>query len=249
MFNQRGSVALFILVGLVVVIGLVGGAYYWKKSQVSMPQAQNQAAAFLTSQPTPFSTPSLQPTSSVKISEGIKAIDGNIYKISSSGQRELLVKKGLYKPIISGGEVYFTEIDLSPDGAKILVTGSAGTSLSALYYTYLNKIDIKYIGSGQGAVWSYNSRYIAYINGPADALMNAWIHVYDTKLNKKIDIVYLQDKPNIKNLNYDYPTFDNLSWSEDDATIKVHAVAHSGSAPHGEVIGKGDISLPINAEK
>ncbi len=57
---QKGSVVIFILIGILVLAGVAGGAYYFGKSQTPKPQPQNQVVASQTPQQTvvPQATPS-----------------------------------------------------------------------------------------------------------------------------------------------------------------------------------------------
>lgn len=68
---QKGFAPIFILIGIVILVAVGGGAYYFEKSQISKPQPQNQTVISQTSQST--STPNIipnaisEPTSQVTI--------------------------------------------------------------------------------------------------------------------------------------------------------------------------------------
>lgn len=218
--NQKGFTPLFIVLGIILVIGIACGAYYFgTANNKSQPQ----------------------------ILEEIKVVDGSVYKLSSSGKQDIIVKKGEY----NGNSVSFTKAAISPDKSKMLLLGFGGASIPFLYYTYLDKINVQHINVAREAVWSHNSRFIAYINGPADALPDAWVYVYDTKLNKAVAIVHDTSSPlKIENLKYDFLTFSNLQWSDDDSGIKVHYVAYTwGEVTPRQIVGEGDTILPVITEK
>lgn len=241
--SQKGFAPLLILLGVTIIIGIIGGVYYFSKSRIIQPQSQNPVDTSLIPRSTISSTSVSESTPTTQISEEVKIIDGSVYRVSAIGKKELLLDKQNYQ---DKGVSNFIEVSLSPDKSNVLLFAQGGISIPFLYYTPLFKINMQYIDITQEAVWSHNSRYIAYINGPAEALTNSEIHIYDTTLNKKIDI---SNKPTIKNLSYDYLTFTNISWSEDDSGIKVHYIARGGEAPRGETLGEGDIILPLVTEK
>ncbi|MDO8577043.1 MAG: hypothetical protein Q7R82_01740 [Candidatus Daviesbacteria bacterium] len=58
-FHERGFAPLILLVGMLVIIGVAGGAYFFGKSQVAKSQPSNPVIASQTPQitPTPASTP------------------------------------------------------------------------------------------------------------------------------------------------------------------------------------------------
>lgn len=56
MSSQKGFSIIFILLGVVVVMGFAGGVYYFGKSQLSIPQSPNQMIVTKTPEPTQIKT-------------------------------------------------------------------------------------------------------------------------------------------------------------------------------------------------
>lgn len=59
MLNQKGFSIIFILLGLVAVIAIIGGTYYLGKFQIPKPQPKNPPVISETQQPTPTASPIL----------------------------------------------------------------------------------------------------------------------------------------------------------------------------------------------
>ena len=90
----------------------------------------------------------------------VKIIQGNVYFLSADGKPKLIANPKDIKE--QGGLFAFTDALLSPDHSKIRLLGQGGISSELLYYTRLNNISVKNISTAEEAVWSPNSRYIAY---------------------------------------------------------------------------------------
>lgn len=52
--DQKGSSPLFTILGIILVIGIAGGAYYFGKTQIPKPQPYNPVVVSQTPQPTPI---------------------------------------------------------------------------------------------------------------------------------------------------------------------------------------------------
>lgn len=64
---QKGQAVILVLVGILVIIGVAGGAYYFGKSQVSKPLTQNPMVASQTPQATSAPSPAPDETANWKI--------------------------------------------------------------------------------------------------------------------------------------------------------------------------------------
>lgn len=178
--------------------------------------------------------------------QSIKIIDGSVYGINNLGKQRLLIDKKSFNQDNQYGDYNYgiAEAYLSPDRSRVLLLFDGGITLYFLYYTNLDKIEVKNIGIAQEAAWSPNSRYIAYNSKPADAGGLVILKVYDTNLDKEVNI---STTPNIKGLKYDYLDFSNIRWLEDSSGIKVHYGAYTGNNPFGEMISEGEVILPLKS--
>lgn len=187
--------------------------------------------------------------------EGLDIIDGNVYKISSSGNQTLIVnKKDCKSGNLSDDYLEFSSFNISPDKSKVLLFGEEGLSIYTLCYTSLNPVKVKYISYVLKAVWSSNSQYIAFISKPADAGPDTIINIYDTRTDKLLNI---SNKPSIQNLKYDYLGFNDVMWLDDDSGIKVHYTAYQNRnndpdpfiASFGAKVDEGEVILPVTVNK
>lgn len=200
-----------------------------------------------------FSSPSIAPTSSIS-EEEIKIIDGSVYKLLPSGEKKLLLNKEDFRKnterYIGQPQDYsredsfftFSYVSLSPDKTKMLLFAQGSLTLEYLYYTSTDGANVISINLASEAIWSNNSRYIAYANKPADSGSIVRVYVYDTQTNKEVEV---SKNHKVANLIYSYLGFSNLRWLDDDSGIKVKYDAYKGEMPHGEKIGEGETILMV----
>lgn len=162
-------------------------------------------------------------------------IEGSLYRILPSGEKKLLIAKPE-----TGGITYFSE-SISPDNTKSFFMVEGGISHYLLYYLPpKSELAAERIDFAQEAVWSNNSRYIAYAKRPADAGALVSIFVYDT-LTQKVDEISKGHE--IENTNYDYLGFSDLEWLDNDSGIKAHYDAYTERLPGGEKVSEGETIL------
>lgn len=221
------SKTLLLIIGAFVIGGISGYILGLKVKTSDLKQRVEPAA-----QPTTQPSPSI-----ITLEEGmLEIIDGSLYKILSSGENKLLIDKQ------GTGEITDFYESTAPDKLKSFLMIQGGISLNFLYYLSPSEADVKQIGIAQEAVWSNNSRYIAYSNKPADAGPIVSVFIYDTQNDKKTE---LSGNYKVENLSYSYLGFNNLRWLDDDSGIQVRYDAYTGEIPYGEKIGEGETILKV----
>ncbi len=111
MSNQKGFSIIFILLGVVVVIGLAGGVYYLGKFQVSKPQPQNPMVVSQTPQVTPSSTPNEIVNFNFTFKYGVRNDPGGLRNILNTSEQTYT------KDMVSGQDIT-TKLSLTNDELK-----------------------------------------------------------------------------------------------------------------------------------
>lgn len=221
---------ILLIVGFIVsfILGGVSGYSFGLKAKTSgMPQS---------TEPTAQPQASIQPHSSPDASEDetLEIIDGSLYRALSSGDKKLLIDEQ------ETGRIFDFYEEVSPDKTKSFLMVQGGISLDFLYYLPAINAVAKQVDAAQEAVWSNNSRFIAYASKPADAGPLIDVYLYDTQMN---EVTEISNNNNIESLDYSYLGFHNLRWLDDDSAVKVNYDAYKGELPHGEKVGEGETVL------
>lgn len=111
MSNQKGFSISFILLGVAVVIGLVGGAYYLGKFQVPKPQSQNPVVISPTPQLIPSSTPNEIVNFNFTFKYGVRNDPVGLRNILNTSEQTYT------KDMVSGQDVT-TKLSLTNDDRK-----------------------------------------------------------------------------------------------------------------------------------
>lgn len=165
-----------------------------------------------------------------------KIIDGNAYLIHN-GKEELLANKNDFIEDAYAPPIMFTDAVLSSDQRKVLLIAQGGISANLLFYSDLNNVSFKYIHTVSEAVWSKNSRYIAFTSSVGDAGGDYFLGLYDSNSNKTADI---SKQSTIEGV----PSYSNIRWKNDDSAIIVHYSAQD-EIPYGNIIGQDDITISV----
>ena len=182
-----------------------------------------------------------------RLDSQFEAIDGSIYKISSTGTREILLDKEDYKKYHADGDGYvvyddpyfqFTSVQVSPDKSKLLTLADGNLSLSYLHYLSLDKKTAEYIGWVVSAVWSPDSKHIAYLSKPGDAGPLSIIAVYDSETGT------ITDLSKQHGTQYTILGFSDIEWLDDSSGIKLRYTAH-GNGPYWNIIDEGETIITL----
>lgn len=174
--------------------------------------------------------------------------DGDVYLIYR-GRKERFVDKTANTHYYGDFDVkfFFTKAELSPDKSKMYLQAYGAASAATLFYIDLSRVSDSYdVGSSTHALWSPNSRYIAYTYGAGDCgPQNLRLDAFDTLTKETIS---LNDKTKIPNLSYDMFLYDAFTWLQDSSGLKVKYSAYKEGGCIGEniLVGKGTTTVQIN---
>lgn len=242
--GQKGLGSLVIIIAVLILMLTGGGVYYYETHQNASTQF-NDINKSNTTTPIPSPTNNSIPSPSMPLTTAttqnqLKIANGNIYR-----DQTLLINK---KDCTDGSQsmsqyLNYTSFNYSADNSKILLFGDATLSFPVLCYTAINPIMVQYIGIGEEAAWSHNSRYIAYNSQPTDAGGPVILKIYDTQNNKNLN---LSQVPTIKNIAKAALEYTHIGWQNDDSGVKVHYLARS-EEPYGDNLGEGDVVIPLSS--
>lgn len=111
MFNQKGFSIGFVLLGVIVVIGIASGAYYFGKSHIPKPQPLNPIVVPQTLQPSPSSAPNKVVNFSFTFKYGVRNEPGGPRNILNTSEQTFT------KDMVSGSDVT-TKLSLTNDEQK-----------------------------------------------------------------------------------------------------------------------------------
>lgn len=255
---------LLIIIGVVLILFLVSIVLYiikFKNTQLILPNAK------ITTSPTIFQSmkpinmdnvnpPSTQPRPSIVFpymsSVNIATAEGNVY-FASGNQRQLLIdKRDYYKQY--GESFYITKASLSPDNSKLLLSAEGIVSIPILFYSKTDNFkNLIEIAPSEEAVWSPNSRYIAFTGSAGDGgFQNVQLEVYDTHLNIRAFLASIYNLPKIQNLNFNTIIYDQLRWLADNSGFQVHYKAFLDRRMEEKVgegierVGEGSLTFPLS---
>lgn len=94
-YKQKGFAPILVLVGIVIIIGIAAGAYYFGKSQPPKTQTQNQVVVSQTPQPTivPSSIPVTSPAPTTKLTDSSKTVTIPYALVDTSGWQKKTLPK------------------------------------------------------------------------------------------------------------------------------------------------------------
>ncbi len=144
----------------------------------------------------------------VVVSWDVKIIKGEIYKVYTSGQEELLVGTSDIKDEVIEK---FLLVELSPDRSKICFVGQTMVP-QWLYYANSDGSEITKIGIGKNCAWSHDSQKVAYNNHTTDVSPVA-VFVYDLALKKTTNYTSGAQRENL------FRAYETPVWSSDDYQI------------------------------
>ncbi|MBI4137375.1 hypothetical protein HY469_04900 [Candidatus Roizmanbacteria bacterium] len=173
-----------------------------------------------------------------KSQDKIQILDGNAYLVQD-GKQQLVANKDDFKEDSYAPPIIFTDAIVSPDQYKVLLIAQGGISAELLFYSDLNNVSFKYINTVSQAVWSHDSRYVAFTSKIADAGADYYLGIYDTNSHQTVDI---SKQSSINGI----PSYSNIRWQEDDSGIIVHYTAQD-EIPYGMKVGEGDITIPLTS--
>jgi hypothetical protein len=191
-------------------------------------------------------------------SDGYTVIGGKVYKLLSSGEKELFLDNVDFRENAESylgekdwwikGSPYFQFLQVveSPDKTKVYLLAYSGISLELLYYSTVEGKNFAQLGIADASevVWSNNSRYIAYLSKPADAGPLQIIQIYDSKKRKEV-LNIRSFEHDIENVDHDFLGYSNLRWLNDDSGVIVNYIAYKGMIPESEIINKGEVTINI----
>ena len=152
------------------------------------------------------------PSQPGEVESSIEIVDGSIYRVYKTGNKEMLVDKEDYDTIME-----FTYVAESPDGKKICFLGQSMVPIW-LYYGNLNEskvTSVKRIDSARNCVWSNNSQKISYNNHTTD-VSPVNVYVYDIKTDESTNFTEsLQSREDI----YEIRFYKEPKWSDDDSEV------------------------------
>jgi hypothetical protein len=138
----------------------------------------------------------------------VKIIEGNIYKVYDSGEKELLVSTTDIKDEVIES---FIVVGLSPDKSKICFIGQSMVP-QWLFYANVDGSGITRIDSGKSCVWSNNSQKIAYNNHTTD-VSPVNVLVYDLVLKETKNYTASVQGENL------IRAYETPVWADDDSQI------------------------------
>lgn len=153
--------------------------------------------------PSPFLTPLPQ-----NPAVPIKIVDGNVSRIKSSGEIEILVDKTDYQ---EQGVTAFRKVKISPDDKKICFLAETVTPVW-LYYAQLDG-EVRRVGLGKNCFWSPDSQKIAFNNHTTD-VSPVNILLYDTVTHSQTNLT-----KNTAAAGY-VRHYGEPQWSDDGQTIR-----------------------------
>lgn len=187
-------VPLFIL--LISIIEVVDAN--WRKQAVKKPISSLIALNRSLS-------PTVVPTTTAPILGAYKIIDGSVY--DKKTDKLLIDKKALVHEAYKTDQVF--DIIPSPDKKEIILFTYGNLSSAAIFYADTTSYTPTFIDLAEEAVWSPNSRYIAYTRKPAD-IGPKNLSVYDTQNQTLAKITLSVDATS---------SFSNLQWANDSKTL------------------------------
>ncbi len=169
---------------------------------------------------------------------GYSIIDGSLYKVSTAQRSQLLVEKRelMYKDLEKSTLFTITKYDFSPDNSKILIHAQGAISAEVLFLVECEGGMVTPIDPGAEAMWSDDSKYIAYTSRNAD-IGPLGLHVYDSESKKEVDLKMPK--------NVAYMDFSKPHWND---TYTVSADYYLLNAiPQGKVVKKGQITIDLSS--
>lgn len=238
--------------GLVLFL-IIGLGFIWftknKKNShqtPSIPTSQNANTTINTRAPSPIVliTESLALTDNKSPRGELIVIERNLYRILPSGEKKLLISDNNREV---GGFIFnLIEEVFSPDNLKSIVLINEGIEANSLYYLSQNDTEAIFVDVVSNAIWSNNSRYIAYTVSQAGVGPKS-IFVFNTETQEKW--VIGQSKLADGSGSIDY---SKLEWIDNDNAIKANYTKfiYSENIPWIEVydkakIEKGETVLPL----
>ena len=189
--------------------------------------------------PTPRSTQDFHLP--ISITGEVKIMNGSLYSISASGSTTLVIDASTLPNTYGYGNI--RNFTFSPDKSKIFILVDGVLTEPLLFYTPVNNVNPISLNVANEAVWSHNSRYIAFSFKPADAGPISQLAVYDTIANKRFSLPIGFNFKNFKYATFDY---SNLQWNNDDSGIQVHYLAQQGD-PNGPLVGEGNVVILLTS--
>lgn len=223
-----------VFVFLMIVVFIAAGVtsmYFFNKQQTPTQPGVPKAIS-ISHTPAPTVMPSPTPISTTSQTKYL-IIDGSLYK-KDAGKNTLVVdKKSLKHNQIQIESIdEFTE---SPNQTKIALFAFGGTSAYFLFYIDLATNEIAFIDFAADAIWSPNSRYLAYTNRQAD-IGPERVFVYD--LQKQNNAKTIQSK------NTTTTSYKNLVWNKTSDTLTADFETFD-DIPNGKIIDKGQTQISI----
>lgn len=194
MSNQKGFSLISILLGVITVIGLAGGAYYLGKSQVSKPQPQSPVVISQTPQPTSSSTTNEIDNFSFTFKYGVRNEPGGPRNILNTSEQTYT------KDMVFGQDVT-TKLSLTNDERNQILQKVLSISLFDLPNDYSDtqpSCKIPYSSYDLTVVYGSTVKHLSWIDHTGCNNENP----ITQKLNElsKLIISFIKQKQEYKNL-------------------------------------------------
>lgn len=194
MSNQKGFSLILILLGIILVLGLAGVAYYLGKSQVSKPQPLNQIVVPQTPQPSPSSTPNKVVDFSFTFKYGVRNEPGGPRNILNTSEQTFT------KDMVSGSDVT-TKLSLTNDEQKQILQKILSINLFDLPNNFSDdqpSCKTPYSSYDLTVVYGSTTKHLSWIDHTGCNNENPTIQKLN-ELNKLI-ISIIEQKQEFKNL-------------------------------------------------
>lgn len=213
-----------IIIGAIIAINVIIWAFvaynYFTNKNLSADVKQAESTTLVTQ------TPTVAP-----VTYSIEIDNGNIARVSSLGDSEILVDKENYEDT---GITGFSFVEVSPDGKSLCFWSMPPSLEPALYYSDISGANVITVASKvTGCVWSNSSTKFAYVDDSSIS-MPSDIYIYNLAEQ-------LESQMTSSTESATYRRYSINSWSVDNTILLCSYEEYSSSTSEAQLEGDCEI--------